>query len=205
MKPPKKLNVFLWILLVFWMSFIFYHSSKSASDSLNKSGQLIGWIAEKTYQPYQRMDEYQKSEFIENWQIPFRKLAHFFEYMIFGFLVSLAVGLLPGKPKVLFALLFVFWMLYAATDEVHQAYVPGRKASVIDFFIDSAGALAGIIAANSIFMPIKTRRARQMEMVRYNQFRKKNIKPAEINSNALCMDTDKPDESQSKSKESVHQ
>lgn len=172
MKPPKKLNFFIWILVVFWMGFIFYQSSKSANTSLNKSAQIIDWIAEKIYQPFQQMDEPEKQEFIENWQIPIRKSAHFVEYMIFGFLVSLAVGLLPGKPKVMFVFVFIFWVLYAATDEVHQAYVPGRKPSIVDVFIDSAGALAGILATNQIFLPIKNRRARQAEIDRYNRFRK---------------------------------
>lgn len=171
MKPPKKLSILLWILVVFWMGFIFYQSSKSANISLNKSGQIIGWITETIYQPYNQMDEPEKQEFIESWQIPIRKLAHFIEYMIFGILVSLAVGLLPGKPKVMFVFVFIFWVLYAATDEVHQAYVPGRKPSIVDVFIDSAGALAGILAANQIFLPIKNRRARQAEIDRYNRFR----------------------------------
>ena len=37
--------------------------------------------------------------------------------------------------------------LYAASDELHQLYVPGRNASVCDWFIDMAGVLLGISAA----------------------------------------------------------
>jgi VanZ family protein len=179
-KPPKKLSILLWCLVVFWMGFIFYQSSKSANISLSRSGQLISWVAETIYHPYNQMDEPEKQEFVEKWQIPIRKLAHFIEYLIFGFLVSLAVGLLPGKPKVMFVLVFIFWVLYAATDEVHQAYVPGRNPSIVDVFIDSAGALAGILVANKIFLPIKNRRARQAEIDRYNRFRK-NRKNAAVN------------------------
>lgn len=36
-------------------------------------------------------------------------------------------------------------VLYAATDELHQYFVPGRVCSFWDFFFDSLGALTGVI------------------------------------------------------------
>ena len=33
---------------------------------------------------------------------------------------------------------------YAATDEVHQVFVPGRSAEFTDVLLDSLGALVGI-------------------------------------------------------------
>ena len=36
---------------------------------------------------------------------------------------------------------------YAATDEFHQIFVPGRAGMVTDVMIDSSGALAGILLA----------------------------------------------------------
>ena len=33
---------------------------------------------------------------------------------------------------------------YAATDELHQVFVPGRSAEFTDVLLDSLGALAGI-------------------------------------------------------------
>lgn len=35
--------------------------------------------------------------------------------------------------------------VYAAGDELHQWFVPGRQASVIDILVDTAGAAAGIL------------------------------------------------------------
>ncbi len=35
---------------------------------------------------------------------------------------------------------------YAVTDEIHQAFVPGRQAQVGDVLIDTAGAALGIAA-----------------------------------------------------------
>ena len=34
--------------------------------------------------------------------------------------------------------------LYAVSDEVHQIFIPGRTAKVLDTFIDGAGSLVGI-------------------------------------------------------------
>ena len=36
---------------------------------------------------------------------------------------------------------------YAATDEFHQIFVPGRAGMLTDVMIDSSGALAGILLA----------------------------------------------------------
>ena len=35
-------------------------------------------------------------------------------------------------------------VLYASSDEIHQAFVPNRDARVLDVLIDSAGAVAGM-------------------------------------------------------------
>ena len=36
-------------------------------------------------------------------------------------------------------------IIYAASDELHQAFVPGRGAHVSDVIIDSAGSALGIL------------------------------------------------------------
>ena len=35
--------------------------------------------------------------------------------------------------------------MYAATDELHQAFVPNRQSSVVDVLIDTSGAFCGLI------------------------------------------------------------
>jgi VanZ family protein len=48
-------------------------------------------------------------------------------------------------------LAWVLAVLYAATDEFHQSFVPGRNASVWDVVIfDNLGALIGVWLANRI-------------------------------------------------------
>ncbi|MBR5116337.1 MAG: VanZ family protein, partial [Lachnospiraceae bacterium] len=96
-----------------------------------------------------------------------RKAAHFTEYLLLvvalrhGFVRLLrekaADGTDTGRPESTekdrrdretllscgFALIIA--VLYAASDEFHQSFVPGRSCMLGDVGIDSLGALAGIL------------------------------------------------------------
>ncbi len=39
---------------------------------------------------------------------------------------------------------YIFGVIYAASDEIHQYFVPGRSCDPIDFIVDSAGLAVGI-------------------------------------------------------------
>lgn len=42
------------------------------------------------------------------------------------------------------AISMIIGVIYAATDEIHQAFVPGRGPLVTDVILDSIGVLTGI-------------------------------------------------------------
>lgn len=73
-----------------------------------------------------------------------RKGAHFSVYLILGGLVSNAFFMSGVSFKKQIGYAFIFSVLYAASDEFHQSFVPGRGPSIVDVGIDSAGAAAGI-------------------------------------------------------------
>jgi len=52
-----------------------------------------------------------------------------------------------------FTLIFslIFCLFYAASDEIHQLFVPGRGAKATDVLIDGIGALIGIGLYKFIF------------------------------------------------------
>jgi VanZ family protein len=76
---------------------------------------------------------------LEHWDTVLRKLAHIAEYAILGALVYRAAG--RASIAVLLS------SAYAATDEIHQAFVAGRHGSPLDWLIDTAGVVLGVAAA----------------------------------------------------------
>jgi VanZ family protein len=58
-----------------------------------------------------------------------------------------------GKKKISWMILIC--VLYAISDEIHQSFVPGRGPSIIDVFIDSTGAITGIILGKAYLLKKK--------------------------------------------------
>ena len=76
------------------------------------------------------------------------KLYHFIEYAILGGL--LAWAFVKAKPPVVpaqsvWCLAAVIAILYGASDEWHQTFVPGRFATVADWVADALGSIAGVL------------------------------------------------------------
>ncbi len=75
------------------------------------------------------------------------KLLHAGAYAVLGGLVAAAVAAsCPGAVRAI-GLAAVLAAAYGATDEWHQAYVPGRTSDPADWAADAAGAIAGATAA----------------------------------------------------------
>lgn len=73
----------------------------------------------------------------------FDKVLHFGAYGLLGLLLGNALKGETGGRMVIIG--WAIATLYGVTDELHQALVPGRDASVYDLMADSAGGLAGLI------------------------------------------------------------
>lgn len=72
------------------------------------------------------------------------KVAHLTEFGILGVLVAGATRNLNAPRAGWWA--WVIVVLYAISDEIHQALVPGRSPLVTDVAIDALGGLLGIFA-----------------------------------------------------------
>jgi len=73
-----------------------------------------------------------------SWDLILRKGAHMTEYAVLAVLLLRALG--REAPAL------ALGVLYAASDELHQAFVRGRHASPIDVAIDTVGLLIGLFA-----------------------------------------------------------
>ena len=71
------------------------------------------------------------------WDVVLRKLAHAAEFAVLGALLYRALRREP--------LAILLGSAYAVTDEVHQAFVSGRHGSPVDWLIDTAGVVAGVL------------------------------------------------------------
>ena len=79
------------------------------------------------------------------WDTLLRKGAHFAEYAILGALLLRALG----REGVALAA----GVVYAATDELHQHFVPGRHGSPFDIAIDAVGVTLGVYLLHRLQRP----------------------------------------------------
>lgn len=79
-----------------------------------------------------------------------RKLAHFCEYALFGFLLTATVKAWRETLKpFLFMVLFV-GLAVPVADEFLQTFVPGRNGAVGDVLLDFAGVLGGVVVCSML-------------------------------------------------------
>jgi len=118
--------------LVVWLIFISYASSDnfSADNTSRIIGPLVLWLFPNT-----------SPEAMATIHFITRKIAHFTEYAILGFLAARAFRTYDRWFLISAALVVV----YALIDEYHQSFVPSRTASIFDSLIDIAGGLTALI------------------------------------------------------------
>ena len=119
------------ILMLLWMFLIFLMSSFDATESANQSNFIVNIITNIF-----------KIENIEVLSFIIRKLAHFTEYLILGFLTINMLNKNDISKKYLISILIC--LIYATSDEIHQIFAPGRACQIKDILIDSIGSITGI-------------------------------------------------------------
>ena len=76
-----------------------------------------------------------------------KKTAHFSEYFILCLLWVRALLITSNSRRKQVLIACLISGVYAITDEVHQAFVPGRHPSIMDVFIDWVGIMVAAVAA----------------------------------------------------------
>ena len=143
-RHERRFRLFL-ITTLLIMAFIFYMSSMDRADSSEMSrGFLSSLIGSLLSRLLPRLSE-------KGAEHDLRKYAHLFEFACLGAssvsLLIEAAWLRKGRGPLGAAALtaVVFCALYAATDEWHQRFVPGRSGQLSDILVDTGGALFGIL------------------------------------------------------------
>jgi len=116
-KLRNKPRLYYWLPVLLWMALIFIVSSRSNLPS----------------HPNKTVD------------FTLRKAGHLVEYGVLAFLLWRAISKERGAPAPLsFGGAFAFSLLYAASDEFHQTFVPGRDGTLLDLGFDALGALLAL-------------------------------------------------------------
>jgi len=134
--PPRA---FIWRLLtLLWAAVIFMLSTKDFGGTVSRSlmARCFDFLGISL-----------SSDLLDLLHLAIRKLAHLFEYTVFGFLLyrSFREQDHPAWQSGSAAWALAIAAAYSLTDEFHQASVPGRTASLMDCAIDSSGAVLALL------------------------------------------------------------
>jgi VanZ family protein len=128
-------------------AFIWYMSSRTGGDSGGMSEQVADAVARVAVPGYASGTAAEKARVVAGMQLPIRKAGHFLEFAALGAAVCCLLRAIDRWPRTSAGRLAAAWGLavaFAATDEVHQLFVPGREGKPTDVLIDAAGVLAGV-------------------------------------------------------------
>lgn len=147
-KTDKKILAVRWIFIILTfavMLIIFINSAKTAEQSTEISSTFSDKIFSVFVSGYTEMNETEKVEIIKSSQFIVRKAAHFSAYALLAFFCGGAIGTYSFAEKKKHLLTAAISVAYAASDEIHQLFVPGRAGRFTDVLIDSAGVAAGVL------------------------------------------------------------
>ncbi|HMJ90812.1 MAG TPA: VanZ family protein [Candidatus Acidoferrum sp.] len=133
-----------WVPVIVWMLLIFSASgdAKSGQHTDGILSQLLRWLhVQVTATQLETM----------RWTV--RKAAHLTEYAVLALLCWRALRAhqhakqCPGRTA---GIALLICIVYAASDEFHQAFVKDRSASMLDVCIDTAGAAFALLTVRVV-------------------------------------------------------
>ena len=129
------------IALIACIAFIFSNSMAVATVSSSSSGRVLAWMRIiLRHLGHPGLADRLTMHIV-------RKLAHFCEYTLEGFLLMLCMRVYSRHPLRHITVPMLGGVLTALTDETIQLFSEGRSSQVTDVWLDSAGVLAGILTA----------------------------------------------------------
>lgn len=149
-------SVVWFIITVVWMTVIFCFSAQPADISTDTSLHVGMTIGKMSVPDFSKLPKEEQIDYAKKIEFPVRKTAHATEYAILGILLTATLSSFEKRHYGLWG-----WLLgtgYAATDEIHQLFVPGRSGQVTDVMLDSAGCLLGCLLLCTIYHLSKLRK-----------------------------------------------
>ncbi len=144
----RTVRASLWFCAVLlWCAMIFSMSAQPAEVSSAESGRLTETAVHFFFRGFDRLSPEEQEALRFRTEVAIRKSAHMAEYAVLAVLLVLWLG--EAFPQTAVRRRgWISWGLaaaYAATDELHQVFVPGRSGEPRDITIDAAGAALGLL------------------------------------------------------------
>ena len=141
-----KLNIIRGILITALIAIfvtIFGFSNQNSETSSGLSRKVTNFVVE-IVPTIKNMPEAEKEKVVDRIESIVRKIAHYSIYTLVGILLMSLMSTYKLKELDRIAVSLIIGVIYASTDEIHQAFVPGRGPLVTDVILDSMGVLTGI-------------------------------------------------------------
>ena len=142
------------LLAIFWMMVIFAYSAKTAEASTKQSLRLGRALGRLVMSDWNELSDEEQLAFAERWDHPERKAGHVAEFAILGFLLTNVFIARRTKKRPTVVLSLFSGIVYAASDELHQTFVPGRAGMITDVGIDACGVAIGTAVFLGIYVLI---------------------------------------------------
>lgn len=148
-----KLNIVRGILITALIAIfvtIFGFSNQNSETSSRLSQKVANFVVE-FIPSIKNMPEPEKENVIYRIESIIRKIAHYSIYTLVGILLMSLMSTYKIKELDRIAVSLIVGVIYATTDEIHQAFVPGRGPLVADVILDSMGVLTGIFIVMLVY------------------------------------------------------
>ncbi len=155
------LRCLLWGAVAAWMTLIFLFSAQNGGESSSLSGKVTDFLLRLFVPDFKGMTAADQAALVEPLQFLIRKGAHAGVYAVLGVLSFLAVRAHAPRRGLLLLLPPAICLVYAASDEFHQSFIPGRSPQITDVLIDFGGALVGILFIAALLLLIQRLRRKR--------------------------------------------
>lgn len=149
------------VLLIATFVRIFCFSSQDGEESSSVSRKVTTAVTQNI-KKIQDLEYKERELVLDKIETVIRKLAHFSIYTLVGILMMALMSTYNLLKRKQILISIFAGMMYAASDEIHQYFVPERTALFTDVLIDTAGVCLGVlIVLTMLKIYIKIRKKRQ--------------------------------------------
>lgn len=140
------IKVVVWIPVIFMAMIIFGFSAQDGKKSGGLSNKVAGVIIDiADMVNIIDVNEDNREQYISRISFPVRKAAHMTEYAVLTAFVYIALLVDGVRFNIRMCASGIGVFAFAASDEIHQLFIPGRCGLFTDVLVDMTGAVAALL------------------------------------------------------------